>query len=189
MIRLVSLFISFGLLSATAHADTIVIDFESFPGGSVEDILVEDGFFIDPALAPALPAISNVEGSQSILFCGWCNPTEGISIYSTIGVVFELDSLDSFITNSGWVYTGLVTGYLDGGGTVTQAIDTTMGTVNFDQSWVNLTSVDIVYTTGREQTDFTVPGIDNIVLQAVPIPAAVWMFASGLGLLGWLRRR
>ena len=27
-----------------------------------------------------------------------------------------------------------------------------------------------------------------LISSVVPIPAAVWLFASGLGLLGWLRR-
>ena len=30
---------------------------------------------------------------------------------------------------------------------------------------------------------------DNINVAAVPVPAAVWLFGSGLGLLGWMRRR
>ena len=30
---------------------------------------------------------------------------------------------------------------------------------------------------------------DNINVAAVPVPAAVWLFGSGLGLLGWFRRR
>jgi hypothetical protein len=30
---------------------------------------------------------------------------------------------------------------------------------------------------------------DNIRLRAVPIPATVWLFGSGLALLGWMKRR
>jgi hypothetical protein len=32
-------------------------------------------------------------------------------------------------------------------------------------------------------------GLDDIAVSTVPIPAAVWLFGSGLGLLGWFRRR
>jgi hypothetical protein len=32
-------------------------------------------------------------------------------------------------------------------------------------------------------------GVDRITLTTVPIPAAVWMFGSALGLLGWMRRK
>jgi hypothetical protein len=30
---------------------------------------------------------------------------------------------------------------------------------------------------------------DSVTVKVVPIPAAVWLFGSGLGLLGFLRRR
>jgi hypothetical protein len=50
---------------------------------------------------------------------------------------------------------------------------------------------------GLSQLDGTSDGntINNAVAairvnsNVVPIPAAVWLFGSGLGLLGWLRRR
>jgi hypothetical protein len=35
---------------------------------------------------------------------------------------------------------------------------------------------------------WTLPN-DTFTLNIVPIPAAVWLFGSGLGLLGWIRRR
>jgi len=34
-----------------------------------------------------------------------------------------------------------------------------------------------------------VDGQEQLFLVAVPVPAAVWLFGSALGLLGWVRRR
>jgi uncharacterized membrane protein len=47
----------------------------------------------------------------------------------------------------------------------------------------------------NEHGDIVGVGVDSsgneqaFLLTAVPVPAAVWMFVSGLGLLGWMRRR
>ncbi len=37
--------------------------------------------------------------------------------------------------------------------------------------------------------DAACAGVTKLVLQAIPVPAAVWLFGSGLGLLGLARRR
>ena len=54
----------------------------------------------------------------------------------------------------------------------------------FNSSWSGLSSVN-VQASGPGGWD---PAIDNIRVSAVPVPAAVWLFASGLGLLGWMKR-
>jgi hypothetical protein len=87
------------------------------------------------------------------------------------------------------------TGYLVGGGTVSKSITitdfaTTTGgsstAVIFDGSRVDLTAVDISFVPGD---GFEVSLIDNVTVSAVPVPAAVWLFGSGLAGLGWLRRK
>ncbi len=186
------------LAGSVSWADTIVIDFNDFPGQQFSTPLLEDGFLIDPALAPFQPVLDPTgagDGTNDIIFCGWCSDGfEGISIYSDSGLTFELDSLDVYSDGLGvedFAGAGLVTGYFDGGGTITQGINATVGieTVLFDDSWVNLTSIDIVFATSSFNTFGIVPALDNITLQAVPVPAAVWLFGSALAGLGWLRTR
>ncbi len=187
--------------SSLALADVIVIDFDDInTGGQFDAPQFEDGFVIDPALAPFDPVIAPIEGgngTNSLFFCGWCadDATEGVSIYSQVGLTFELDSLDVFsnttFTTADFPGAGTVTGYLQGGGTITQGISATPGieTVFFDDAWKDLTSIDIEFAVSSFNPFGLSPVLDNITLQAVPVPAAVWLFGSGLGLLGWFRRR
>ncbi|TDJ42623.1 MAG: VPLPA-CTERM sorting domain-containing protein, partial [Gammaproteobacteria bacterium] len=121
--------------------------------------------------------------------CGNCTDgTLGFSLSTSSGVVFELDSFDLRYTTE--IFNGTVTGHLDGGATVSQLVSSA-GIINFDSSWMDLTSVDIIFQgdSFAGQPAIQVISVDNIYLQAVPIPAAVWLFGSGLGLLGWIRRK
>ena len=44
-------------------------------------------------------------------------------------------------------------------------------------------------TLGFASTSGATIAIDNFGAQVVPVPAAVWLFGSALGLLGWMRRK
>jgi hypothetical protein len=59
--------------------------------------------------------------------------------------------------------------------------DTYLAGGNFDE----ITSLTIAYS-GLSAGGFY---FDNVVVNAVPIPAAVWLFGSALAGLGWIRRK
>jgi hypothetical protein len=59
-------------------------------------------------------------------------------------------------------------------------------TGNFET--MTVTGADIAYVLAEGISPDAV-GFDNLTANTVPIPAAVWLFASSLGLLGWLRRK
>jgi hypothetical protein len=99
------------------------------------------------------------------------------------GGAFAVHNFDLFMDTdpNGWTE---IRGQVAGGGLVFLSA-ATVGT----GGWLNLESVRF-----WAEGDGFGPGgatveIDNIEVSAIPVPAAVWLFGSGLGLLGWMRRR
>ncbi len=97
--------------------------------------------------------------------------------------------MDVGSVGSGVTFDYEITGFLDGGGTVSLSVQNVVAfqTINFDASWTGLTSFRIeIDNTANPSGILGASAIDNIVV--TPIPAALWLFGSGVVLLGWVRR-
>jgi len=195
------IYASLALFAGSAQAVPVVIDFEEFtpdvainpPSGDA----VSKGFFLDyldEGLAGnpvVLNAASSPNGTQVYMNCPNCVPVEQIDVSVASGGVFDIFSIDVGAANVSGSFDFAFTGFLSGGGTVsTSTINASaMQTVNFNSSWSGLDSFRIEISPNTVAGPFTGSIIDNISVEVVPIPAAIWLFGSGLAGLGFLRRR
>jgi hypothetical protein len=186
------------LLSASALAETVVADFDDLRVGDEGRVLISQGVTFESGRTPAMVLSGNRAGGSGLEleFCGYCNPTESVSIYLQSGISFELDSFrfgSVAEQQTSFPYEGTVTGYLESGGTVMQYINIASGAAQlfaFDGAWSGLTSVDIEIYLYPDSLVCCYPfAIDDVTLQTVPIPTAAWLFCSALAGLGWLRRK
>ena len=111
---------------------------------------------------------------------GGCNYA-GISLRREDDGVFALYAFDVDYFGPDYSFRGITA---DGGSV---NLSTPLGTGD----WLNLTRVswDVETPAYFPYADDIGVSVDNIVVSAVPVPAAVWLFGSGLAVLGWLRRR
>jgi len=181
------LMLSLACITVSMATSAAVIDFEDVPHellGQYVTAASSGGFDFVGSGAPN-PIVVDSSGFESnpttnLLFCPGCT----LVMSAANGTPFDLLSLDELVLNTGV----LVTGTYAGGGSVqaTLASDSEFifETVSFGTNWSGLASATF-------STDGSGLGtvLDNIQVNVVPIPAAVWLFASGLGLLGWLRTR
>jgi hypothetical protein len=107
--------------------------------------------------------------------CGYAD----INMEAENGGAFSFSGADTFLSGVGSL---TIFGYKVGGGLATDPIGT--------GDWLNLQSVSFSVSYPQAGGGYSqVFEIDNISASVVPIPAAVWLFGSGLGLLGWFRRK
>lgn len=171
-----------------------VIDFDSLSTGDYDngDVLFNDGTLV----------VSIATGSVG-------DPRNGGQIQSGgVGAPFSGNYLSSFgVDNNGRVdlafsvpITGTVTldaNYLDSGTVDFRVVDLTTDPVTIlhdETDGPNTKSISFTIGTPttvlrfRDNTGNPVE-IDNLSVTLVPVPAAVWLFGSALGLLGWMKRK
>ena len=148
---------------------------------------VANGSFAGGVVSPGIgfaPDPSDF-GMRSLLICGTCGPFE-LVLTQQNGQAFNLLSFDLTSAFPGGGDEWTITGAIAGGGDLVTTITTGADiTAAFDATWVNLDSVTIL-AAADGALDYR---LDNIVVTAVPIPAAVWLFSSALAGLGFVSQR
>jgi hypothetical protein len=182
-----------GLLSVSAQAATV--DFEEFSLGAGNGVypttLESQGYdfsgftsFNDSTevLVGASNGTNAYGGSVSAPGQDGFGVLALIDIERTDGGAFAIYSFDLVLETDNDGYTG-ISGVLAGGGAASLGVPVGTG------DWLNLESVRFRAEGNQFGFGFASVEVDNIAINAVPIPAAVWLFGSALAGLGWLRRR
>ena len=191
----------FVLFTMPALAAQVTIDFEALPDTGFLNPgafpVVTEGFsFAAPSTSQGITSwpVGSADG-QVFHWCGagaLCGSTDAMVMTASQPGGFDLISLDlaSSLLSQG---TGqatenlLLTGAFIGGGTIQTTVAITsqnFSTFNLGGGWSNLASLTLDPQDGLS----VAVGLDNVVVNVVPIPAAAYLFVSALLGLGWFRR-
>jgi hypothetical protein len=186
-------FVVASIFSITVNATSVTIDFEDAILGSTE--VVSQGFRITGDTGSyggdeERLGVMDDSGDQFFeVFAHVYEPNCACSA-SNVNIDLERDDGGAFAFYSadwtGYIENVSVSGLLADGNYASDPVGT--------GDWLNVVGVFFTasgpFCTTNCYLDLAGLEVDNIVVgAAVPIPAAVWLFGSGLGLLGWIRRR
>ncbi|MDG1462772.1 MAG: VPLPA-CTERM sorting domain-containing protein [Gammaproteobacteria bacterium] len=176
-------------------AQTATIDFEGFSqgagGGVYPTTLQSEGYdfsgftsFNDSMeiIAAGVNTTNAYGGSVSAPGQDGFGVQALIDIERTDGGSFAIFSYELLLNTDNDGFT-TITGELAGGGAANLGVPVGTG------DWLNLESVRFRAEGNQFGPGFASAAIDNIVINAVPVPAAFWLFGSALAGLGWMRRK
>jgi hypothetical protein len=188
------------LVAGTVPAAAATIDFEEFnlgyqtPVGTYAAWFASQGYEFNGVNAPGCSQFGcppeiliGASGSKSLGALNYWGGQDGygaqvfVSMRKADSGAFAISSLDLVLAGLGGTS---ISGTLAGGGSAQLSVPVGTG------DWLNLELVTFSATgSGFGELGATVVELDNIVVTAVPIPAAVWLFGSALAGLGWFRRK
>jgi hypothetical protein len=211
MNRLISIAIvtTLGIISLSAQASSITIDFEEFnigdgggvdigpfaPPGQPSSLITSQGYTFsgngasdsNPYMSAEIVTGTNTGGTHAYRGSvggygqdGY-NFSANISLRKTDGGAFAIHSLDLFMNSNGSTE---IFGRSGDTGLFVNLDGVAVGT----GGWLNLQSVSFKAEGDGFGPGFGIVEVDNITVSAVPIPAAAWLFGSALVGLGWMRR-
>lgn len=213
--RLIPTLAVVGVLASAGAAQAVIIDFEGVaaPGTQTTetnstntfngfDVFVAHGHYQDSAFNPGNRPANGTDWLLHDHFPGG-GSNQPVVITQNGGGVFSMLSIDASEWENAFVrpQTLTLTGHFDGGGQIVLDLltDDVFGFQTFDLSglgFTNLVQFDIFdsnATTGSCSgfSECGSLGYDNVVVSpgVVPEPGTVALLATGLGLLGLVRRR
>ncbi|MES9828596.1 MAG: hypothetical protein ABW201_10060 [Candidatus Thiodiazotropha sp.] len=173
-----------GLITVTGSANAAILNFSSGsfldrPPGTGLDYYTQDGYIVEIAD----PGHNTNMGACPGRWCFdnlWGVPAETTFLTRADGSAFNLTSLQVFQSAQGLNFTA------DGGAFLNS---TDLGAITFGPEFQDITLLRIDIPCGGPGASCRVT-LDNIDVNPVPIPAAIWLFGSGfVGLFGLSHKR
>ncbi|MGI9307686.1 MAG: hypothetical protein ACR2P6_00410 [Gammaproteobacteria bacterium] len=178
-------------IAGAVHAAPVTIDFEEYVGdvADFDPVLpntpLAQGFILDPDPGNLLWLNGSGPSPTSV---GLLSDGPGATFTHAGGLAFDLLSIDIAYIQPG-LHDFNISATLAGGGTVSSLVTYNFPDIDY-QTYTDtalFTGITSLTISPGEQAPFF--AMDNITVNVVPIPAAFWLFGSGLVALRWLRRK